>query len=307
MILGMILKKRFGGVVLLSLLSAGTVNAGGVTESVNLVDTAVAKDDSSVEATVKYSFWTGVDFAEGVGGYDFQTVSLEGPVLGNRGDGFSWSVHFEGEYTYFNSLRQPVVGDHDLYEVGFTASLLWNNIRGSKWSPVIILKPSIASDFDNINSDAFRLTAFAGAIYQQSSNFKWFVGAAYNDVGHQDHVFPVAGFSWQPNEFLDFTLLGPRLDLKYKHSADWHFGVFADVHSSSWDLTNNGAQQTLSLFSARAGVRVDYQAFENRWVFVEAGATFSNSLEVNDRNDNELLNDNADSGFFSNVGMRFEF
>lgn len=293
---------------MVGLMAGAVADAGVVTTPATPGSSDLEASKSRTSAILKYSFWSEMELEDdSSAGFDMQAISLQVPVMGNRSADFSWGVDLEGEYTYFNARNEPVIGDHDLYELGFNASFSWNNVGGSKWSPVLSVMPSIATDFDSVESEAFRLTAFAGAFYQQRSNLKWLLGVAYNDQGHEEHVFPIAGFSWQPSAVWDVTLLGPRLDVTYKMNDDWRFGAFADVYSRSWEVENFNEQQTLVVFSARAGLRVDYQAFANAWVFAEAGVSFANSVEVRDSEEVELFDDDAESGFFGSVGMRYNF
>lgn len=306
--MGMKLKNRVREIAVLGLLAGGMANAGVMSTAVTPGSADVAEQDSPEVASLKYSFWSEMDFDDVDGGFDMHSVNLQVPVMGKRGTDFSWGVDLEAEYTQFNSRGPILVQDADLYKVGLNASFIWNNVGNSKWSPALSLQPSIATDFEDVDyGDAFRLTTFAGAFYQQQSNLKWLFGVAYTDLGRDQYVFPLAGFSWQPNDVWDVTLLGPRIDVTYKVSSDVKVGLFADAHSRSWDIENAGNHETLSVFSARAGARVDYQVFQSAWIFVEAGATFANNAELHDSSDNELFDEDADGGFFANFGLRYQF
>ena len=291
------------------------VHAGELTEVTNEVN---AEPDASIPllavdgpemASFYYDYVGEMDFEDESGSYNLNAFRLQSPIAGAYDDGFGWGVDVFLEYTDFNVKDQSALEDLDLYRIGMDLNFIWLNVKGSKWSPVLRLSPSLSSDFESVSTDDFRMTATAGAFYQQRSNLKWLFGIFYTNNYYSDKwnsffMLPVVGFSWQPADCFDITALGPRIDFSYLPNDDWKIGAFFAARSRNWNTEGDNSFQVSAFI---AGARLDYQVVENCWIIGEVGMTFNNSVDVYDRHDRELFSEDADAGVFASVGLRYRF
>lgn len=259
-----------------------------------------------------YDYFSEMDFEDESGSYRMDAFRLQAPLAGALNDGFAWGVDAFLEYTSFDVKDQPALEDMDLYRVGMDLNFIWLNAKGSKWSPMVRLSPSLASDFDSVTSDDLRLTATAGAFYQQRPNLKWLFGVFYTNNYYGDKwnnffMIPIVGFSWQPSEYWDVTALGSRLDVAYIPNDDWRFGLFVAARSRNWNIEGDTGSESFEITSMRTGARVDYQMVADCWVVFETGVTTFNGISRYDDNDNELYDEDADPGFFVTMGLRYKF
>lgn len=259
-----------------------------------------------------YDYLSEVDFEDESGGYSLNAVRFQSPLAGKMKGGFAWGVDAFVEYTSFDVKDQPELEDMDLYRVGLDLNFIWLDVNGSKWSPMLRLSPSIASDFDSISSDDLRLTATAGAFYQQKPNLKWLFGVFYTNNYYGDKwnnffMIPIVGISWQPTEHFDITALGSRIDFSYLPNDDWKFSLFAAARSRNWNIDGDTGSESFEVTSMRTGVRVDHQLVEDCWVIFETGVTMFNGVSKYDDHDKELYDEDADPGFFVGVGLRYRF
>ncbi|GAA5495771.1 hypothetical protein Rhal01_01950 [Rubritalea halochordaticola] len=254
-----------------------------------------------------YDYFSEVDFDDESGSYQMHAARLQTPVVGGGGERFSWGVDAFFEYINFDVKDQPLLEDQDLYRTGLDLNFIWHKVNGSKWSPVIRLSPSLASDFESVTNDDFRMTAFVGSFYRQRPNLKWLFGLYYTDNLNDELLLPGFGVSWQPTEKMDVTLLGPRIDVSYRPQEDWRLGLFASAHSRSWNIEGDTGSESFEVNSMRTGVRVDYQMKEGLWLVMETGATMLNAVELLDNDEHEVFDDDAETGFFGKIGMRYRF
>lgn len=259
-----------------------------------------------------YDYFSEMDFEDESGSYRMDAFRLQTPLAGALNDGFAWGVDAFLEYTSFDVKDQPALEDMDLYRVGMDLNFIWLNAKGSKWSPMVRLSPSLASDFDSVTSDDLRLTATAGAFYQQRPNLKWLFGVFYTNNYYGDKwnnffMIPIVGFSWQPSEYWDVTALGSRLDVAYIPNDDWRFGLFVAARSRNWNIEGDTGSESFEITSMRTGARVDYQMVADCRVVFETGVTTFNGISRYDDDDNELYDEDADPGFFVTVGLRYKF
>ncbi len=81
----------------------------------------------------------------------------------------------------------------------------WND----RWSSDIAVSPSLYTDYDNLSSDAVRITGRAIALYTASPEWQWAFGAIYLD--REDlKALPAVGAIWTPNDDWKVEVLFPR-------------------------------------------------------------------------------------------------
>lgn len=93
----------------------------------------------------------------------------------------------------------------------------WND----QWSSDLAVSPSLYTDYDNMSSDAFRITGRALALYSASEEWQWAFGAVY--LGRDDiKAIPAVGAIWTPNDDWKVEVLFPRPRIMRKICVNEH-------------------------------------------------------------------------------------
>lgn len=155
----------------------------------------------------------------------------------------------------------------------------WNDT----WASDIAVSPSLYTDYDNLSSDAFRLTGRALALYTASPEWQWAFGAIY--LGRDDiKAMPAVGAIWTPNEDYKVEVLFPRPRIMRKLSSDdsltrWAY-IGGEFGGNTYAIERPGLVRDVVTYSAlRMYVGYEVKRTKGFSPRVELGWTFNRSLE----------------------------
>lgn len=103
------------------------------------------------------------------------------------------------------------------------------------------LSPGLFSDFGNIGSDDVKMPVLAMAGYSFDNGLTLVGGFVYR-VGHHSAPFlPVAGLTYQPNQYWRFDLVAPRPGVTYIPSRQVRLFAAGDFASDEYELKDRSS------------------------------------------------------------------
>ena len=152
-----------------------------------------------------------------------------------------------------------------------------------KWVGQAIVTPGIATDYDNMSSQAFRTTGMAFLIYMPSPQLQWMFGVIYLD--REDvSLLPAAGLTWNPDERTRLELIFPRPRIMkkiydYGDRSQWYY-LAAEFGGGSWAVERtSGANDVVTLRDYRLLAGMEYKMPEDRSWYWEVGLVLGREIE----------------------------
>ncbi|QDT65949.1 DUF6268 family outer membrane beta-barrel protein [Calycomorphotria hydatis] len=145
--------------------------------------------------------------------------------------------------------------------------------------------PSLFSDFNNMSSDAFRLSGRAIAFIGFSLQFRIALGVVYLDRDDVP-VLPAVGVIYIPNEWLRYELVFPRPRIIGRLGGtpghEWWGYVAGEFGGGSWAVERaSGADDTMSYRDYRLVLGLE-KTWANGWKSqYELGYVFGRDIEYN--------------------------
>jgi hypothetical protein len=137
-----------------------------------------------------------------------------------------------------------------------------------------------------------------------SDRFALVAGLGSDNSTGDRSIFSSVGFQWQATDDIYLRLVGATFSATWQSHDDWlvRLGVWAA--GGIWNVENAGASLDVYMTSYRAGVGLERRIHDNMWLVVWAGATLGNELEIETPGGSTVFRDDADSGWFVNLGLR---
>jgi hypothetical protein len=206
--------------------------------------------------------------------------------------GFRTVLDEEGNWLMINGLQYrylnvnfPLVGaNNSVNQVSKDFHLIFYDFFlfrtfSDKFQGVLVLRPGIFSDFQNIALNHFRLEAVGFVDYFANDNLTLGLGFAYQSsvFGRLINV-PVAHIVYNSGDFLIDALLPSRATFWYYPSKQWEFGVDVWLNGSQYKMGNRPAgvdarAEDFYFSNATIGPIVRYNLFEKTYLSLEAGYT----------------------------------
>jgi hypothetical protein len=185
-----------------------------------------------------------------------------------------WSTH---------ALNGPISTDLPAALYDNWIEVRWLKKWNEQWSSDIAVSPSLYTDYDNLSSDAFRITGRAIALYTASPQWQLAFGAIYLD--REDiKAMPAAGAIWTPNEDWKVEVLFPRPRIMRKLYSDetltkWAY-LGGEFGGNTYAIERPGLVRDVVTYSAlRMYVGYEIKRTKGFSPRVELGWTFNRSLE----------------------------
>ena len=193
----------------------------------------------------------------------------------------------------------------DLHRLELPTNLWLNHDRWKFW---LRLQPGIMSDFEEVDSNAFTVTALALAAYQITDKVTVAGGVYFSQDLGDDTILPAVGLIWRPSNQWTLSLTAPRFQIAFAPTKKWLLTLNAYPSGGSWNIEDpdGDGQADLNHSAVRAGFGIDHRIGETpAWVFLDAGLQFLQELELDDsaaRFDRDL-----DEAAFVNFGLKLRF
>jgi len=148
-----------------------------------------------------------------------------------------------------------------------------------KFQAVVVLRPGIFSDFQNVALNHFRLEAVAFVDYFANDNLTLGLGVAYQTSAFGRLLtVPVAHIIWNSGDFLLDALLPSRATFWYYPSKQWEFGLDLWLNGSQYKMGNrppgiDARAEDFYFANATFGPIIRYNLFEKTYLSLEGGYT----------------------------------
>jgi hypothetical protein len=146
-----------------------------------------------------------------------------------------------------------------------------------------IVTPGIASDYQNMSSQAFRTTGMGFLIFMPSPQLQWMFGVVYLD--REDvSLLPAVGLTWSPNDRTKLELIFPRPRLMRMISeqgdrSQWAY-LAAEFGGGSWAIERtDGSNDIVTLRDYRLLAGLEYKMPAGRSWFYEGGLVIGREIE----------------------------
>lgn len=209
------------------------------------------------------------------------------------------SLEFDGSETIFASQSL------DLHRLEVPANL-W--VDRGKWKFWLRLQPGIMSDFEDVGSDAFTITALGLASYKLNEKLSIAGGVYYSQDLGEDRILPAVGLIWRPSPQWSLALTAPRFQIAYAPTRKWLLSLNAYPSGGSWNIQDpdGEGQADLNHSAIRTGIGIDHQIGDtSAWLFIDAGFQFLQELELD--GSEESFNHDVDGAAFVNFGLKLRF
>jgi len=156
-----------------------------------------------------------------------------------------------------------------------------------KWTRIIQLTPSLHSDLDVIDEDAFSLMGLAIWRYQSTEVSAWTMGVGFNRLFGEYKPIPLISYQYQANEGLQLDLGFPITKAEYRWQSDWSTYASVAPLGGNWRYeTAEHEKLNISYTSWLAAVGLRYQLKPKLWATLELGQSFARQLNLDDDNTN---------------------
>lgn len=173
------------------------------------------------------------------------------------------------------------------------------------WGYDLVVTPGIYSDFEEVDSDAWRITGHAVASYQRSPQKQWLFGAAYLD--REDvSVIPVGGLIYTPCDGVRWEMIVPRPRYARRFYADccqedWWY-VAGEFGGGSWSIQRtSGADDIITLSDYRLLLGWERKLDGGAGMKLEVGYVFGREIQYT----SAMPDVDLDSAFLVRGGVTF--
>ncbi len=267
-------------------------------------DFTVGKSDANApSAKLQISSTSTMDFDSAAGGFSLDRMVLDMPIGGliPLGDSNALGVGMSYEGTRLNT--RLMLGDKNLHDLRL--GITWyHHAQGSPWSLLATVSPGISSDFSKVSGDDFSLNWLSGVRYAWTDKFALVAGLGSDTSTGDDSVFFTLGFQWQATDDIYVSLVGATFIATWQPCEDWLWRVGVWPEGGIWNVENGGASFDVNLKSYRAAIGLEHRLRDKMWLTIWAGATFANELEIETTGGTRVFRDDAEMGWFVNLGLR---
>ena len=174
----------------------------------------------------------------------------------------------------------------------------------SPWRFWSLLRPGLASDFEQIDEDDLTLSFLIAGAYAFRDKFQLtFGGYVSQDLGGQE-LRPSLGFIWDPNPAWRLNVTPPNITLSHQPGEDWILKLSAWPGGGSWNVASDEGDRNVAFQSVHAAFGVEYRLVGPVWLSVWGGVNVFQTLEIDDERERELFDEDLDPSGFVYAGLR---
>jgi len=177
---------------------------------------------------------------------------------------------------------------------------------------IFLFNPSLAGDFEDIDSDAMNYMTIAGAKWKASETFEWIFGAVYTTGLGDDLFVPAIGFTWEPSENSSLLFAGPIIRYKHSISDSLNLVLGGQFSGNRWNTqsanyTGLKQERNLRIRSYRISASLQWSIQDNHSVFATGGIDFARKAEIELLDETKLLDRDIKSAPSFELGYMYQF
>ncbi len=218
----------------------------------------------------------------------------------NDGVGFVIGGQFQADVW---SPDNDDLDDLDLYKVKIPVMVDFG--LGENFGLSLGVTPGIHSDFEEVDSDDWRVDGSALLSYSTDKSLVWMAGAAIGEEFGEAKAFPIGGVRWTPNETWTLDIFFPRPRIQYAVSDSFHLFLFGEPSGGEWNVGDKDVQVDVQQKGYRVGAGLEFAVAEKSWLYATGGTESGRELQIA-LNDDEVFDDEVDldDQAFFRVGFR---
>ncbi len=252
--------------------------------------------------------WQGdLDLDTGSGGaLSLYEGRFNAPVAKFGSDELLIGLSLSYDYTSFDlGGRYPV--DADLHATEVQLAARWQP-AGSRWWGLAFVTPGLSSDFEDVQDDAFSLTALAIAGYKVSDTFDVAAGVvALYSVGEAS-VYPAIGFIWRPDDEFIVQATPPIVAIGWTPVPAWTLALVTYPAGGGWSVGDSSdVVRQLDLTLWRVALSLEHKLDEHWSIGVRGGVSFGGELELRDARERVLQDVDLDPAPFVSAALKWSF
>ena len=197
--------------------------------------------------------------------------------------------------------------DTDLHALEVQLAARWQP-KDSRWWGLGFVTPGLATDFEDVNRDAFSLTALAIAGYRWSDRLDFAGGVVMTyDLG-EVKVYPALGFIWEPSEEFIVQATPPIVAIGWRPVDTWTLALVTYPAGGGWSVGSRGDDvRQIDLTLWRAALSLE-KRLDEHWSFsVRVGVSFGGELELRDEREIVLSDTDLDAAAFAAAAVKWSF
>jgi hypothetical protein len=270
-----------------------------------LIDPA-ARGFGKPSYALDFTWQNELDLEGEAGGLEMWEARALAP-LAKFGDGelmFGLSLGYEARSF---ELDGEIPMDTDLHAVEAQVAVRWQP-EDSRWWALGFVTPGIATDFDDVNGDAFSLTALAIAGYRWNDRLHFAGGVVLTyDLG-EVKVYPALGFIWEPSKEFIVQATPPIVAIGWRPVDSWTLALVTYPAGGGWSVgSDEDAIRQIDLTLWRAALSLE-KKMGDHWSFsLRAGVSFGGELELRDEREIVLRDTDLDVAPFAAAAVKWSF
>jgi hypothetical protein len=165
-----------------------------------------------------------------------------------------------------------------------------------KWTRIIQATPSLHTDLDAIDEDAFSLMGLAIWRYQSTDVSAWTMGVGFNRLFGEYKPIPLLSYQYQVAAGLQLDLGFPITKMEYRWQDNWSAYTSIAPVGGNWRYESTDHEKlniSYTSWVAAAGVR--YQFKPKLWATLELGQSLARKLNLDADNNVDAEVDVADT------------
>lgn len=171
------------------------------------------------------------------------------------------------------------VNDQELYTL--KTQLMFIKKQDDRWTRIIQVTPSLHTDMDAVDEDAFSLMGLAIWRYQSTDHSAWTMGIGANRLFGEYKPIPLLSYQYQVSDQLQFDLGFPITKAEYRWQQNWSgFASVAPVGGNWRYETETDDKLNVSYSSWVASTGIRYQFKSKLWATLELGQGFARKLDL---------------------------
>lgn len=158
------------------------------------------------------------------------------------------------------------------------------------WTRILQVTPSIHSDLEAIDEDAFSLMGLAIWRYKSTENSSWVMGVGVNRLFGSYKPIPLLSYQYHVTERIQLDFGFPVTKAEYRWRNNWSMYSSIAPVGGNWRYENKGANRSvsqedeerlsMSYTSWIAALGLRYRVKDHYWATLEVGQSFARRLNL---------------------------
>ncbi|MCD4654226.1 DUF6268 family outer membrane beta-barrel protein [bacterium] len=175
--------------------------------------------------------------------------------------------------------------DMDLYHIILPLDII---AEIDKWFFNINITPGIFTDFNEVDTDDFKILAAGYASYKYDNNFQFGFGLAYDSAFGEDSVYPMGGVIWDPNPRWRVSMILPYPRITFSPSSTTSIFWEALPTGGNWNVEESDSEYhgdyDFTVRGYRTGLGTELQLKDDFWIHASAGIVLGREYEFRANN-----------------------